>query len=534
VSAVSAREAVAERPEAAAPEIRPFAGRAGRAAAWVLGAVIVAGGALRFVTRSDLWLDEALTVNIASAPLGDLNHLLRHDGAPPLYYLLLHVWTGWFGTGDLAVRSLSGVLSLAALPLAYFAGRRLGGSDPARRDWVAWGSVAVVASSPFAIRYSTEARMYMLEVVLVLAGYLALRRAMERSSVGRLAVVAAVTAALLYTQYWALYLAAAVGLMLVRSAIRPGADRQAARRALVALVVGGLAFVPWLPAFLYQARHTGTPWSLPYSPPTAAYYAFSGFSGEQNTEGFAALLPLVVLVLLGVFGRAVDRLRIEIDLRTRRATRAESWVFAATLTIGFVASYLSSSAFQSRYAAIVFPFFVLLVAYGLLSFGWRPARYGLLGLVVALGLAGGVRNVVAPRTQAGDVVAAIEAEGLAPGDVVAYCPDQLGPATSRLLPAGVAQYTFPTRDGPRFVDWVDYAERNGSDAADPEAFARFVDGRAAGHTLYLVWNGGYRTYGTKCEAINWALSALRPRAELVVRPDTEIYEPMALSVFRRP
>ncbi len=535
VSAISTREAGTERAEDRAGVPGPFAGRAGRVAAVAAAGAVAAGVLFHFVTRSHLWLDEALTVNIASQPLGDLHRLLRHDGAPPLYYVLLHLWTGWFGTGDLGARSLSGVLGLATLPLAYFAGLRLGGLDPDRRAWVGWGSVVVVATSPFAIRYSTEARMYMLEVFLVLAGYLALRRAMDAPSIGRLALVAVVVAALLYTQYWAVYLLAAVAAVLVWAALRRGGpEGSAAVRCLGALAVGGLAFVPWLPTFLYQARHTGTPWSLPYYPPTAAFYTFSGFAGEQNVEGYAAVLPLVLLVLLAAFGRSIDRTRIEVELRTRRETRPEAFVLAVTLTLGYVASYLSSSAFQSRYAAIVFPLFVVLVAYGTLSFGWRPVRYGALGLVVVFGLLGGVRNAGTQRTQAGDVVAAMRARGAAAGDVVAYCPDQLGPATSRLLPDGLAQYTFPTRSGPRFVDWVDYADRNGSDAADPQAFARFVDARAAGHAVWLVWSGGYRTYGTKCEAINGALGALRPRAEPLVYPDKDIYEPMALTVFRRP
>ena len=34
--------------------------------------------------------------------------VLRHDGAPPLYYALLHFWIDVFGLGNLAVRSLSG------------------------------------------------------------------------------------------------------------------------------------------------------------------------------------------------------------------------------------------------------------------------------------------------------------------------------------------------------------------------------------------------------------------------------------------
>ena len=39
---------------------------------------------LRFWTPSALWLDEALTVDIARAPLHEIPVLLRDDGAPPL------------------------------------------------------------------------------------------------------------------------------------------------------------------------------------------------------------------------------------------------------------------------------------------------------------------------------------------------------------------------------------------------------------------------------------------------------------------
>src|SRR6266576_2758732 len=83
---------------------------------WAIAAaalVIVAGIVLRFATRSDLWLDEALSVNISRLPYGDIPEWLRHDGAPPLYYFMLHAWTDVFGTTDFAVRSLSGILSVA-------------------------------------------------------------------------------------------------------------------------------------------------------------------------------------------------------------------------------------------------------------------------------------------------------------------------------------------------------------------------------------------------------------------------------------
>ena len=146
-----------------------------------MAAVVVVGVALRLTTRSELWLDEALSVSIASLPIGDLLEALRHDGHPPLYYLLLNGWMGVFGDGNEAVRSLSLVCSLANLPLLWLAAREHAGRI------AAWAALLLLASSPFAIRYATEARMYALVSLLVTVGWLGRgsRRALPRRSTAR-------------------------------------------------------------------------------------------------------------------------------------------------------------------------------------------------------------------------------------------------------------------------------------------------------------------------------------------------------------
>ncbi|MFI5053550.1 MAG: hypothetical protein ACHQDE_04245, partial [Acidimicrobiia bacterium] len=280
------------------------------------GLAVLAGVVLRFLTKSDLWLDEALTVNIARLPLGDLHEALRHDGAPPLFYLLLHGWISVFGAGDVAVRALAGVFSVVTLPVIWFAGRRLGrpgapgpiAADPPGARLVAALAVIVLASSPFAIRYGTEARMYSLMMLLVAVGYLALRRALEQSTLGRLAIVALLVALLLYTQYWALYLLAVVGIaMLWRAWRAPTADeRRAARGVVVAMVAGFIVFVPWISTFVYQSAHTGTPWGsgeIPFSSFRTTIDQFGNGTSLFHTQANLLALAFAVLVLLAVFAR---------------------------------------------------------------------------------------------------------------------------------------------------------------------------------------------------------------------------------------
>jgi mannosyltransferase len=309
-----------------------------------------------------------------------------------------------------------------------------------------------------------------------------------------------------------------------------GAPPRAAIRIVVAIAVGGLLFVPWLPTFAYQMQHTGTPWDTPASPPTNTALGIIDFAGGRMVEGWTLVLPLVLLALLALFGRDRDRYRIDVDLRTYPGVRWEWVVGALTLIGGLSLSFLARSGFQSRYASVMFPFFVLAVAFGIIVIGDQRVRYGLLAFIVVIGFVGGARNVVTNRTQASQVTDQITAAAK-PGDVVGYCPDQLGPDVSRLLPSSlqVAQYTFPRFESPKFVDWVDYADRNAK--ASPDAYAQGLLRRAGGHTIWMVYSTGYKTLEGKCEAILNSLAAGRCHNENLVRPNDDIYEFMGLTRY---
>jgi hypothetical protein len=152
----------------------------------------------------------------------------------------------------------------------------------------------------------------------------------------------------------------------------------------------------------------------------------------------------------------------------------------------------------------------------------RRVKTGVLAVAVALGLAASASNVTTNRTQAGQVAAAIRA-GAKPGDVVGYCPDQLGPSVSRLLPSNLVQLTFPAGQPPQRVDWFDYSARNA--AGQPAAYARTLADRAGpGHAIWLVWLSGYLTLDFKCEAVTNQLASLRPGATQVVRPDVKAHD----------
>lgn len=497
--------------------------------------VIVTGLVLRFWTRSALWLDEALTVDIARLPLHEIPSYLKRDGAPPLYYFLLHFWMGLFGTSNEGIRSLSGVLSVATLPVAWFAGRRFGGKT------VAWILVVFLASAPFAVYYATEARMYSLVMFLTACGILAVSRALERPRPGNLIAVAVVTGALLYSQYWALYLVGSLALWLLWQLWWGSAERRrSARWTFSAVVVGCLTFVPWVPTFLFQTAHTGTPWAG-----TATYAAIinaiTGFTDNQaslaltgSNQGRLLALGYFALAGLALFGIARGRWHIDLDVRTRPLARPLAFVIVVTLAAAITGGILSGSAFSSRYAAVVFVPLLVMMAIGAVTFADMKVRTAVVAVVLLAGIASSVPNIYTQRTQAPQVAAVLAAHAQA-GDVVAVCPDQLGPALNRLLPAGRYDViTFPRGTGPAYVDWVNYlgvAERT---RVTP--FVQRLEQQAGTtHRVWVVSAPGYNGFGDKCDTIVDQLITTPGYGahQWVTQNPGVYYEPMGLLEFAK-
>jgi len=227
------------------------------------------------------WIDEAIAVGIASHEPGEIPGLLRQDGSPPLYYLLLHAWMGLAGSGEAATRSLSLVFAALAVPAAWWSAAVVGG----RRA----GAVAavIVAICPFFTYYGQEARMYTLVAVLSLVATAAFMRR-------RPVVLVVALTLLLYAHTWGVFLFVAFGVVWLVRARGPGG-----------LVIGAavaVLYVPWAPSLASQALHTGAPWS---ARPSALYLVPAALA--------VAWRPRNDLVLAGAVGVAVAWVASQIE-----------------------------------------------------------------------------------------------------------------------------------------------------------------------------------------------------------------------------
>ena len=489
------------------------------AALWaLLGGLVTAGVVTRFVAPPELWLDEAQSVAIAHLPLPQLFAALEQDGSPPLYYLLLHVWTALFGTSATAVRSLSGVISVLTLPLAWYVARRLVGRRAAA------ALVVLLATSPFLIRYASETRMYALLVLLTVLGIGAGTAVVRRPGAGPVLAFGAVTGALLLTHVWAFHVVAVTGgLALAALPLRRGP----ALRLLAGLALGGLLFSPWLLSFLVQLGHTGTPWAA--SPGFAVLpLALEAWQGGGQVRAHVLGTALLLLATVGLLAAAAVRRpgerTVVLSLRPRRSRLLLLALSLGTLLVAGEVSRLTGTAVHDRYTSVAVVAFLALAALGVAALPSPAVRAAALVVVAGLGLATALPQVAKPRTQAGEVARALD--DAAPGDVVVFCPDQLGPAVARLVPpeAGLQLVVYPDLRPADRVDWTDYEARMTSTPS--AAVAAHVLQRAGDRSgIWVVTGPGYRVPSTqRCGLLVDALEAARGPAELVVAPDRRIFE----------
>jgi hypothetical protein len=186
-----------------------------------------------------IWWDEAITIHLATADLGELLADRATHVHPPLYFLLMKGWVALAGVSAFAVRFVSVWFNVLLVPVAYAFG--CGWLD--RRTGLV--SAVLMALSPLYVVYSQEARVYALLPLLYAALLILSERLREQrapQSWTSWALVSLVEVIGLYLHYAFLFAIAAVRLLLIIDLWRRqrGIDRW-----LVSLAADILAYLPW-------------------------------------------------------------------------------------------------------------------------------------------------------------------------------------------------------------------------------------------------------------------------------------------------
>ena len=245
-----------------------------------------------------LWQDEVASARVLlePTPAGVVEHVARTESTPPGWYLL--AWLGReAGISLEALRFLSVALAAALAGLAVVYARRF---VPL---WTAGLAGALTALAWQPVVHGSELRAYALLALLTLVFALLLERAAAEPRLGRLAALAACTAAGAYTHYF-FVLAAIAGLvwLLTERDLRPAALRVGG-----SVVLGTATLLAWLPGLVDQvgAERFGwidafDPLKLAYLPsalfwnPGTMYAELSSDPGFWEAAGRLAILALVL------------------------------------------------------------------------------------------------------------------------------------------------------------------------------------------------------------------------------------------------
>lgn len=400
----------------------------------VVGAATVLAVALVAfrIGRHGFWFDEGSTIGTVDRPLGDaLWRIANWELNQSTYHLLLLGWQRLVG-GEAALRSLSAVFAVVAVPLVWVLGRRLVGARA--------GAVAAVllALHPFAVQWGQQLRGYSLLLLLTIASTLLFVRAVESPTWGRSIAYGVVTAVAVYTQFFAVLIATAhLASLPIRGAVP--------RRLL--LGAGASAGLLLLPALEFFVNRQGDPLDWVAVPGREQLLgtaeALAGGAGAQLIV-YGAVTAIGVVVLLQ---RVLDR--TDHDAAWRAALPVLLLVVPplATLAVSLTLKPLV----EARFLIIVLPGLVLVAASALDRVRPSLAALGFGALFVVSGL--GLRDWYdrEPFEQWREAVAAVAAEA-GPGDSLVTVPSRATHVVRHYVEAGSVPVSVGDPDDVSAVD----------------------------------------------------------------------------------
>jgi mannosyltransferase len=219
------------------------------------GCIILLAFSLRLwgLGAESAWIDEAYSIALAKHSILEILKGTAADQHPPLYYLLLHYWLH-FGSSVVYARALSLIVGMIHIGQTLRFGRKLAG------DWLALGTGLLLAISPMHVWYSQEARMYILLASLTTASTMELWDCLRGKNHWLPYALFSILA--IYTHYFAIFVFVGHTFLAFAWAWMKHEKKGVIHWAGAMLVVG-LAFLPWFPISLYQTRFHTMSWISP-------------------------------------------------------------------------------------------------------------------------------------------------------------------------------------------------------------------------------------------------------------------------------
>lgn len=316
-----------------------------------------------------LWRDEVDAIRFSSGALSQLlRGLTRQGHNGPLYFVALHGWRALTGDSEFALRFLSVVGGTLSVALVWVASNALG-----LKKRVGLIAAVLMATAPYLVWYSQEAKMYSWLMSAVLLAVILFQRALAaRAAKGRGWGAFAVVTSLSF--YLHILSPLMLGVYGVWAALVWGRARRQWRQMMVVLAALTLPYLPLL-AWQFPLLRDGFQSGHPFYPlKTMLNLLIHFYSVGVLRHNYAIVLMggMVALVMIGA---------LFADAPARRRMQLVSWWVLPVAAVYAIS--LRVAVFEDRYLIYIAPAFFFLVALGIDAL-WQRVRWFGWGVLVAL------------------------------------------------------------------------------------------------------------------------------------------------------
>lgn len=351
----------------------------------VVGLLVVALALRLFhLDFQNLWADEGMSAHFARGSLGEsFTKVTQYDVHPPLYTFFLNGWTDLFGASDYSLRMPSALFSFATVFLVWRVASTLFGSRAALY------SLTLATFSLYSIYYGQEARSYALLGLLSIVSMVLYLGFLRRPGWVSIALLSVVNGAMLYVNYFGLFVLAAQFWHVLTSHHRW-------RSLLLVNLISLLLFLPWIGQSLSHLDRFQKESYLQVPGLEKLILAFPMLLSKWAYGWFplfltaGVVLALVLIVTLSAFARSragiawlwSPQAQSLDHQHSRSALLLVFWLLLPVL-VSWTVSQFGIRVFDVKVLSVATPALLILVGHGLSRLRWQSLAVGLLLLLIA-------------------------------------------------------------------------------------------------------------------------------------------------------
>ena len=336
------------------------------------------------IGHETFWFDESYSAELTNHSFPDIIRFCVSDSHPPLYYLVLKLFSLIFGKSEAALRSLAAIGMIATVML---------GAGPVKRlfnETIAIIYALLLIIIPVFITMAQENRMYTWAAFFVtsaaLYGFLAIAENRKKDWI--LFTLTALSAC--YTHYYALISTACIFCLMLIKIVLVKKDKinfSTLKKYFLSAGTILVLYLPWLTILIKQTMRVKTDgfWIEPLSFHLLSQIFIFPFDNKFSFPGLPIHAITGSLLLLSVFISGII-----ISFHKKRSDRFLGsfgiFVYLMTIAIGIVLSLLIRPVLIMRYTFAAIPLLMLSVAYAVSLFRYRIAMAACLLLVTAISL----------------------------------------------------------------------------------------------------------------------------------------------------